>query len=127
MDFDDKKWFDLVNRGGLTKCNNDFYEYLRAVELELQMHYLKKMDEKKETVHPSSVTKELTKNESIIQSWTTLGSPEELQTPLTELYVQIRCFAYARKKMELYKRGKGQNLQKSKSFRSKINAGESNE
>ena len=65
-------------------------------------------------VHPSSVTKELKSNESIIQSWTTLGSPEELQTPLTELYVQIRCFAYARKKMGLYKSGKGQNLQKSR-------------
>ena len=91
------------------------------------MHYITKMDEKKETVHPSSVTKELKSNESIIQSWTTLGSPEELQTLLTELYIQIHCFAYARKKMELYKRGKGQNLQKSKSFRNKINAGESNE
>ena len=70
------------------------------------------------------MTKELKSNESIIQSW---SSPEELQTPLTELYIQIRCFAYARKKMELYKRGKGQNLQKSKSFRNKMNAGESNE
>ena len=47
VDFDDKKWFDLINRGGLTKCNSDFYEYLRAVELKLQMHYITKMDEKK--------------------------------------------------------------------------------
>ena len=47
VDFDDKKWFDLINRGGLTKCNNDFYEYLRAVKLELQMHYITKMDEKR--------------------------------------------------------------------------------
>ena len=28
-----KDWLKLIDRGGLTKCTNDFYIFLRAVEL----------------------------------------------------------------------------------------------
>ena len=31
-----KDWLKLIDRGGLTKCTNDFYIFLRAVELELK-------------------------------------------------------------------------------------------
>uniref|UniRef100_A0A1X7TUP2 Uncharacterized protein n=1 Tax=Amphimedon queenslandica TaxID=400682 RepID=A0A1X7TUP2_AMPQE len=30
------EWFDSINRGGLTKCNKDFYSHLKMVEIEIK-------------------------------------------------------------------------------------------
>uniref|UniRef100_A0A1X7TEA7 Uncharacterized protein n=1 Tax=Amphimedon queenslandica TaxID=400682 RepID=A0A1X7TEA7_AMPQE len=35
-----KVWFTLINRGGLTKCNNDFYEHLKTVDMAIKSHIL---------------------------------------------------------------------------------------
>ena len=29
-------WINSINRGGLIKCNNDFYQFVRAIELEMK-------------------------------------------------------------------------------------------
>ena len=33
---DTKKWITLIDRGGLVKCSNNFYSFLRSVELEIK-------------------------------------------------------------------------------------------
>ena len=30
---DSQAWMRMINRGGLTKCKNDFYVYMREVEM----------------------------------------------------------------------------------------------
>ena len=31
-----QNWLQLINRGGLTKCTNEFYTFIRSVEMELK-------------------------------------------------------------------------------------------
>ena len=119
-----KEWLELVNRGELTRCSNDFYEYLTVVKLAI-----------KETVllpHTKSVplpetTRTLLNSQNIKATWASLFEEEIEENEIVHLlileeYLKIRCFGYTNKLMEMYKNKKEVNLQKSKSFRAQVSS-----
>ena len=123
-----KEWFTLINRGGLTKCNNDFYEHLKTVEMEIKSYILLPSTISVPLQQKSSI---LSKKESIRISWDSLissrqqddlgdlsaDSKELIHRLILEEYLKIRCFGHTTKVMELYMDTKVLNLQKSRSFR----------
>jgi hypothetical protein len=36
LNISSKLWLTCVNRGGLLRCNNDFYSFIRAAEIEIK-------------------------------------------------------------------------------------------
>uniref|UniRef100_A0A1X7UQ67 Uncharacterized protein n=1 Tax=Amphimedon queenslandica TaxID=400682 RepID=A0A1X7UQ67_AMPQE len=60
-----KVWFTLINRGGLTKCNNDFYEHLKTVDMEIKSHILR----------PSTVSVPLREKSSILSKKESIRNP----------------------------------------------------
>ncbi len=74
------------------------------------------------------MTDSLSKKETILEACKALGLVDseelEVEIEIIEFYTKLRCFSYAKKQMEMYKKDKHQNLQKSKSFSTKLNAAE---
>lgn len=58
------KWMMLINRGGLHKCNNDFYVFIRTAELA----FLESNDKPFEVVkgsNPHNLAKMMTRGEEV--------------------------------------------------------------
>ena len=122
-----QNWLNIIDRGGLTKCTNDFYTFLRAVELELKSLLEKSLDST--LGHPKTVIQTLLEKVSIIDSWNILVTPlpdsssaDTIKQKILQLYVTVRSFAFTTKKMEQHKISNKENIQKSKSLRSKLQA-----
>ena len=125
---DVRLWLISINRGGLLKCTNDFFSYLRVVELEM-----KKLFSTSQTYlgNPNEIASEICSRPSVENAWSALtsmqhtGTSEDLKLQILKLYVKIRVHCFVHKTIEHYKREKALNLQKTKSLRSKVHAAES--
>ena len=123
---DTKKWISLIDRGGLVKCSNNFYSFLRSVELEIKdkishdTHQLGKPNEVATIISGKPQIKQIWK--FITEDELSPGDSHRLINEILQLYIKVRFFAFTKKTMEHYKIQNSKNLQKSKSFRSKINA-----
>ena len=57
-----QNWLHIIDRGGLTKCNKDFYIFLQAVELEIKSILSQKSLESAATLgHPKVISQMLKK------------------------------------------------------------------
>lgn len=130
-DCDAQNWLHIIDRGGLTKCNNDFYIFLRAVELEMTSILSQKSLESASLGHPKVISETLEENTSITDAWDNLISPldvpdssttDTIKSKILKLYIKMRSFAFQNKKMEQYKQSNKENIQKTKSLRSKLNS-----
>ena len=54
-----KEWFNKIYRGGLTRCTNDFYNFLRNVELEMKA--MLQDNETRKQINTSKALQELKK------------------------------------------------------------------
>ena len=122
-----RNWLKVMDRGGLTKCTNDFYEFLRTAEILYQQN-VENDAESESVIHSATAARAILDTTSIREAWEALdvscmidsNVEDELKTMIVEYYVRIRTFGFTRKKMEKYKQEKKQHLQKSKSLRSKL-------
>ena len=133
---DSQSWLRMIDRGGLTKCTNDFYTYLRVVEMVSKITITSAFEEIK---HPQTcrdleaMTEAIVKDTAVQRSWEGLvrdQSSEEsrwsdcsssrVQQSLIKLYIKIRCYAYSKKRAEHLKQENKESLQKSKSLRTKL-------
>ncbi|XP_019862720.1 PREDICTED: uncharacterized protein LOC109591422 [Amphimedon queenslandica] len=119
-----QQWLNLINRGGLLKCSNDFYQLLRCVEFEM-----------KAILPPTSsnigelgvLSKTIAEKETVLEMWKILQNydtenTDKLKEEIISIYIKIRIKAYLMKSMEALKKAKEKkNIQKSLSFRSAIN------
>ena len=69
------EWFDSINRGGIKKCNNDFYSDLKMVEIEIKSILLPSTT----YIQIPDIIEKLSKNDSIKNSWASLVA--SLSTP----------------------------------------------
>ena len=133
---DSQSWLRMIDRGGLTKCTNDFYVYLRVVEMVSKIMIKSAFEEIK---HPQTcrdleaMTEAIVKDTAVQRSWEGLvrdQSSEEsrwsdfsssrVQQSLIKLYIKVRCYAYSKKRAEHLKQDNKDSLQKSKSLRTKL-------
>ncbi len=119
-------WFDAINRGGLFKCTNDFYKFMRVLEWQVKCH----LDEGNGHIGRVDQVSEAISNEPIVSNeWITLLEEEATATnthtllkAIISIYFKVRLYGYANKKMEQFKQSTHTQLQKSKSLRSRLNA-----
>lgn len=129
LEMSHEQWLASINRGGLTKCSNDFYEYLLTVEQRMQK-LLFEMETNSSLGNPKEQIEIITSDELVQQSWihalrrepmSTQHQLETLiQTKVISLYLKIRAFAFTKKKIEQYKIDKQEGLQKTKGLRKQI-------
>ena len=125
-EFASSAWFNSINRGGLTRCSNDFYYFIYAVEESLKTVLQLVIKE----IQIPKLIEQLRLDANIHQTWTTLCSSadviteqyiyDELLTEILNFYIQIRGYAFTTKWMEDLKKKQKKSLQKSKSLRNKI-------
>ena len=122
---DGREWLNSINRGGLVKCTNDFYTFLRMIELEVKSIV---SPESKHLGKPVEIATGISSKELIKDTWQKIANEEltpedhqELMREIISLYVKVRFHAFAKKTMEQYKKENLKQIQKSKSFRSKLN------
>ena len=102
-----KEWFEAINRGGLTRCTNDFYIFLTNVEITLKGILL---GTSSHLINKSKVLEELKTNGKISGSWNILvkSIDTEIATFLLDMllnfYTDFRVFAHANRTMESYKK-----------------------
>ena len=68
-----RDWFDMINRGGLTRCTNDFYSFICNVELIVKTLLSPDI----QTFDVQLGVQVLKLNTSICESWATLTEPIE--------------------------------------------------
>ena len=117
---DSQSWLRMIDRGGLTKCTNNFYAYLRVVEMVSKIMITSAFEEIKH-LHTccdlEAMTEAIVKDTAVQRSWEGLvrdQSSEEsrwsdcsssrVQQSLIKLYIKIRCYAYSQKRAEHLKR-----------------------
>ena len=121
-EFSTSAWFNSINRGGLTRCSNNFYYFIYAVEESLKTVLQLVIKE----IQIPKLIEQLRLDANIHQTWTTLCSSadvitdqylyDELLTEILNFYIQIRGYAFTTKWMEDFK----QKFTKIKSLRTKI-------
>ena len=81
-----------------------------------------------------SISMKVATNKLVCEQWQGLTNEHDttsdnfqLKYSLIEEYVKLRCFAFAKKQMEHHKQQQGEPTQKSKSFRTKLNAAKQSE
>ena len=126
-DLNAQNWLQLINRGGLTKCTNEFYTFIRSVEMELK-YILSKKSLDSDLGLPQITSDTLKSRRSVVDSWNNLmtesapdSATEDLQSKVLQLYIKIRSFAFTSKKVEHHKKSKKKIIQKTKSLRTKLN------
>ena len=105
-EFATSAWFDSINRGCLTRCSNDFYYFIYAVEESLKTVLQLVIKE----IQIPKLIEQLRLDANIHQTWTTLCSSvdviteqyiyDELLTEILNFYIQIRGYAFTTKWME---------------------------
>uniref|UniRef100_A0A1X7STK4 Uncharacterized protein n=1 Tax=Amphimedon queenslandica TaxID=400682 RepID=A0A1X7STK4_AMPQE len=117
-----KKWLESINRGGLVKCSNDFYEHLQTVEKEIRQLILPSS----KCVPLLETTTDLLKSRNIEESWSSvsqgldIGDSAKIHSLVIEEFLKVRCFGHTKIFLELYKNTKKKNLQKSRGFRTTL-------
>ena len=132
----ESEWFNTINRGGLIKCTNGFYQFLRTLETEIQtyLNTIPAAENSHSLGQPKEVVSKIIKPH-VSDAWKTLlaseieevtpsstSTTDVLLTEIIELYSRVRFFAFVDRKMEHFKKEKKEQLQKAKSLRSKLNA-----
>ena len=121
-----KEWFDTINRGGLTRCTNEFYNFVVNIEIEIKRKLQLNISCK--NINAAEIVDLLKTTENVIKSWNDLMKSSienndiknNLLNQLLLFYVRFRLFANTNKTMELYKSQRKKTVQKSKSLRSKL-------
>ena len=121
---DSKEWFHSINRGGLTRCTEDFFLFIRCVEQQMK-NTLQATYEK--TVKTSEILLKMKEEATVRLAWKELTSNIEdeylsslLLDKILTHYIEFRVFAFTKKTIEKYKKEKGKYTEKSKSLRNKI-------
>ena len=121
-------WFDAINRGGLFKCTNDFYKFMRVLELQVKCHLHEAGNEPHCHIgRVDQVSDTISKEPRVSDAWITLlDEATDTHTTLLKaivcIYFKVRMYGYTNKKMEQFKQSTHTQLQKSKSLRSRLNA-----
>ena len=71
-ELESQKWFNAMNRGGLTCYSNDFYNFIYTVEVSIK----DALQTFTNTLNLPKIIKQITTNTNISQTWTTLCSTE---------------------------------------------------
>jgi hypothetical protein len=124
-----KEWFNAINRGGLTRRINNFYNFFTHVESEVKKYLYDGL----QVIENSKVLQILKSNTDICTSWNLLmeqnhessddgdydeaarRAPDKLDKLLL-FYIDFRVFVFAKRWMEVYKSEEMKTLQKSKSL-----------
>ena len=130
-DFDlyTKKWFDLVNRGGLFPLNEKtlmfFAEVEKCVRALLPKHVIHEESDK--ATFKDVLLKNIVQNEDVQFHWVLLSQDiddpqngEALLVEIVKLWVTIRGFSLAASWMEEYKRNMRKTTEKSTGLRKSI-------
>ena len=123
-----RKWFDLVNRGGLFPLNESTFTLFIAIESRVRVilpqHVIGHSD--KETFR-RAVINQVVQDENVQFRWSLLSQdinkPEDAETLLTEivtLWVTIRGFSVCASWMEEYKKITGKTTKKSAALRKSV-------
>ena len=112
----------MIDRGGLTKCKNDFYVFMREVEMACKQIIPMAMANRG---NAKQISETITSKEAVCEQWVHVVEKaseqiNQLKTCLIEEYVKVRCFAFVQKKTEHHKQEKCEPSQKSRSFRTKL-------
>ena len=130
-DFDlyTKKWFDLVNRGGLFPLNEKTLMFFAAVEKCVRALLPKHVihEESDKATFKDVLLKNIVQNEDVQFHWVLLSQDiddpqngEALLVEIVKLWVTIRGFSLAASWMEEYKRNMRKTTEKSTGLRKSI-------
>lgn len=118
-DSNTKEWFNAINRGGLTRCTNDFYVWITNVEKALKS-LLHQSDSNTKSINTSNMALQIKDSPEVACFWedTIIEAefPEhmsQIQDLILDYYVNFRVHAYTNKQMEKYKLTKKKSIQKS--------------
>ena len=117
-----KDWVNLINRGGLTRINNNTFELFQAMEYELRQH----LSINQVPSFGDHVNHAITENEDVQFFWSILSADWEeksasvLLQMVVSQWVKIRGFSYASSWMEKYKTTQRKTIQKSKGVRKQL-------
>ncbi len=120
-DHESTKWLESINRGGLTRVNNNTYEVFHSMECEIRRHL-----SGFQLPDQGTLTEAILANEDVQFFWTVTSSDWERSsaTALLELIVKewlkIRGFSLASAWVEKYKVISKQTTQKSKGVRKQL-------
>ena len=126
-----EEWTNIIDRGGLWHVKSTTYSFFLAVEEEIRCHLssLQSLGS-----HKDHLSKSITSSEDVLFYWLIATADfevedsnvhEELLTKIIELYVTIRCYAFATVSMEKFKQNHKKSMQRPKPLRT-IVQGESN-
>lgn len=124
---DSTEWLNSVDRGGLLKISDIFYEFLVAVEVEVRRHFPAVLTDAydNEDLKTAAICSTMSSEnvhfywEIITTDWCgTIGS--DLFKLIVEHYVTIRGFSFTKGFMEKYKQSRKKTTQKSKGLRKNV-------
>ena len=122
VDDDSSDWINAINRGGLTKVNNDTYELFVAMEVELRKQLaLKKVPELSEDTKQTII-----QNDNVQFFWSIVCKEWEgkvgdiLLEMIVNEWVTIRGFSYASAWIEKFKQATKVTTEKSKGLRKQL-------
>ena len=111
-----QQWLNLMNQGGLLKCNIDFYEFLRCVELEMKAILPSTSSSNIGELGELSTT--IAENGTVLEMWKILVNNDTKTTDkikeIITIYTKIHIKAYIMKLMEALKKGKTKICKKPK-------------
>ncbi|XP_070548197.1 uncharacterized protein [Ptychodera flava] len=120
-----KMWVDKLDKGGLFKVSDTAYLFFKEMELICRNHL---KTEEIVGYHGQNIYKplvdEILEKESIHRMWSSLSRKASIDvisnavlSSIVRLYVNIRCFSFARSVVEVYKRKNRKHLKGSKGLR----------
>ena len=118
-----EEWTNIIDRGGLWHTT---YSFFLAIEEEIR-HHLPLLQSSGSHKHHHS--KSITSSEDVLFHWLITTADfeiedsdvhEELLTRIVELYVTIRCYAFATVSMEKFKQNHKKSTQRSKPLRTVV-------
>ena len=119
---DSSDWIKAIDRGGLTKINNDTYELFVAMELELRKH----LSSKEVPVLSEDTKQAILQSDTVQFIWSIVSSEWEgeigdiLLNMMINEWVTIRGFSYASAWIEQYKKATKTTTEKSKGLRKQL-------
>ena len=118
------EWASIINCGGLYICTIEFFDFLCAVETVVKGKMRKGKEEEMKEGFAAQVNKEVLKDDEVLSLWSDLYVDKDLMDVLLERlvksYVALRGHAFTSQWMEQTKQKQKKSLQKSRSFRSKL-------
>ena len=128
-----RKWFELVNRGGLFPLNDETFRFFVQVEKRVQFllpKYAINLSDKE--IFKESVIDKIVQDEDVDFTWTLISqdiyNPEDSENLLTEivkLWVTVRGFSLAASWTEEYKKMSKKTTQKTTGLRKSISGSSS--